>query len=78
MIAFVKSHVDEFLSLLDRLERGFNNLVRRADKGDDGAVGRCSGINVEQRYSVDFFDLVSNLPNDSKVAAFAKIWHAFN
>ncbi len=78
MVALVLTHVDQFLSLSDGGKRRLANRVRFTDKRHDRAVGRRSGINVEQFDAVDTLDLVRDLPDNGHIAAFAKIGDTFD
>ncbi len=78
MIALVLTHIDQFLCLFDGCKRCLADRVGFADKSDNSAVCRRSGIDIEQFDSVDAFDLVSDLPDHGHIAAFAKIRNTFD
>ena len=78
MIAFVMTHVDQFLRLFDGSESGFDNLVGRSDECHHSPIGRVTGIDIEQFDAIDLLNLVGDLFDDRHIAAFAKIWDAFD
>ena len=78
VLAAVLHHVDELAGLPNRAERRLGDGGRCADEGDDGAVGRLARVDVEQLDALDGLDLVGDLFDNRRIAAFTEIRNTFD
>ena len=78
MCSLVFAHVDQLGRLLNPAKGAFHRGLRSADKGHDGTVSSCAGIDIEQRHSFCGFNRICDLPNNVRVSAFGEIGHALD
>ena len=78
MRAVMMTHVNEFGGAFHTLKGGFDNVVRFSDKGDYGAVGSLSGVDVEKLHFGRILYGIGNTFYNGHVAPFAEIGHAFD
>ena len=76
--AVMLRHVDGLGGALASAEGRLDDRLRRADEGDDRAVGVFARIDVEQRHAADSLDLRRDAADHRGVAPFGKIGHAFH
>ena len=74
----VRTHIDKFGSLLDTAEGRIHHRLRRTGKGHDRAIGRLSGVHVQQSDALDLLDALDYLLYNFRAASFAKIGDALN
>ena len=70
--------VDQLVGLRDARERGVDGVFDRHDEGDDGAVVRLVGRDVEDGDAFDGGDRVADLRDDLGTTAFREIRNAFD
>ena len=76
--AMMLRHVDGFGGAFAGAEGCLDHRLRRADEGDDRAVGVFARIDVEQRHAADSLDLGHDAADHRGIAPFGKIRHAFH
>jgi hypothetical protein len=72
------AHIDNLGSFFKCLKSSFNHLIGCAHKCNNGAVGRFSGINIQQTNPINRLNTVSDLFDNCHITAFAKIGDAFD
>ena len=78
MFSGVARHVDQFGCSRNGPECCLFGCFRRADEGDDRAIGRSSRIDVEQFNAIHPLDFRSNRRHNLVVSALGEIRDAFD
>ena len=78
MSSVVLAHVDDLSGLAGSTECSLNDSLRLAHEGHDGAVGRLTGVHVEQLHAFHRFNVIRYLLDNAHVASLAEIGHALD
>ena len=78
MGTMVLAHVYQLSGAFHCLEGGFHHWGGFTHKGDDGAVGGFSGVDIEEAYSLGAFYFSGYLLDDFRVAPFAEVGHTLH
>ena len=76
MRTVVTAHIYHLACLLDRLERGFNHIIRLANERHNGAVCGLTRVYVQQLNALARFYNVCDLLDYCLVAPFTEVRHA--